>query len=150
MELLIHGVSLKKDTDRVVTKLKLKDFPRLDKKKSTKARKDLIDYDYLKLLTKEELKFLNQFTDEFYCANFAGDTIHPKELQKDCEKRNNDRNNDLLTVKEITGGINYNNYPTQLDDLLEGSRDAALGRDEVLEEIEDAELTLAVLKKLSL
>lgn len=131
-------------------KLRLKDYPRLDKSKSTRARKDLLDYDYLKKLGPEELAFLNQFTDEYYCANFSGETIHPKELKKDCEKRNNDRNNDLLTVKEITGGVNYNNYPTQLDELLEGSRDNAISREEVMEELEGSELSLSLLKKLSL
>lgn len=131
-------------------KPKLKDYPRLDKTKSTRARKDLLDYDYLKKLNAEELEFLNQFTDEYYCANFSGETIHPKELKKDCEKRNNDRNNDLLTVKEITGGVNYNNYPTQLDELLEGSRDSAVSREEVMEELESSELSLSMLKKLSL
>lgn len=141
-------------------KPRLKDYPRLDKAKSTRARKDIIDYDYLKKLTSEELQFLNQFTDEFYCANFTGETLHPKVLvnskgeeynaKTDCEKRNNDRNNDLLTIKEITGGVNYNNYPTQLDELLEGSKDEALSREEVLEEIEASELSLGMLKKLTL
>jgi hypothetical protein len=128
----------------------LKDYPRLDKTKSTRARKDLLDYDYLKKLNAQELEFLNQFTDEYYCANFSGETIHPKEYKKDCEKRNNDRNNDLLTVKEITGGVNYNNYPTQLDELLEGSKEAAISREELMEELESSELSLSVLKKLSL
>lgn len=131
-------------------KPRLKDYPRLDKTKSTRARKDLLDYDYLGKLNAEELKFLNQFTDEYYCANFSGETIHPREYKKDCEKRNNDRNNDLLTVKEITGGVNYNNFPTQLDELLEGSKEAATSREEVMEEIEEAELSLSMLKKLSL
>jgi hypothetical protein len=131
-------------------KLGLKNFPRLDKKKNTRARKDVIDYDYLHQLTKEELKFLNQFTDEFYCANFKGDTLHSKDLQKDCEKRNNDRNNDLLTIKEITGGINYNVYSTELDVLLERTLESAISREEFLEEIENTPLSLSLLKKLSL
>lgn len=139
-----------KETRHSPAKPKLKDYPRLDKTKATRARKDLLDYDYLKKLNAEELEFLNQFTDEYYCANFSGETIHPKELKKDCEKRNNDRNNDLLTVKEITGGVNYNNYPTQLDELLEGSKEAAISREELMEEIENSDLSLSVLKKLSL
>jgi hypothetical protein len=130
-------------------RISLKNYPRLQKNKNTKARQDLIDYDYLKNLTKEELEFLNQFTDEFYCANFTGDTLHSKELQKDCEDRNNSRNRDLLTVKTITGGINFVNYGHELDELLEKTVDTAISREEFLEEIEDTELSLSVLKKLS-
>lgn len=95
------------------------------------------------------MEFLNQFTDEYYCANFSGNTIHDKQLKKDCESRNNLRNNDLLTIKEITGGINYNNYSTELDELLEKSKDVSVSREEVLEEIEDSILSLRVLKKLA-
>jgi hypothetical protein len=121
----------------------------LQKAKTTRARKDIIDYDYLKQLTPAELEFLNQFTDEYYCANFAGDTLHPRELKQDCEKRNNLRNNDLLTVKEITGGINFVNYSTELDELLEKTKDVSASREEVLEEIEDSILSLRILKKLA-
>ena len=121
----------------------------MQKAKNTKARQGVIDYDYLKKLSPAELDFLNKFTDEFYCANFAGDTLHPRELKQDCEKRNNLRNNDLLTVKEITGGINYNNYSTELDELLEKTKDVSATREEVLEEIEDSVLSLRILKKLS-
>lgn len=131
-------------------KISLRDYPRLNKAKTTRARKDLIDYDYLSKLSKSELEFLNKFSDEFYCANFKGETLHPKELQKDCESRNNGRNNDLLTVKEITGGINFVNYGAELDELLEQTKDNAIGRDELLEEIENSDLSLRVLKKLSL
>lgn len=130
-------------------RISLKDYPRLKTKNNTKARQDLIDYDYLKQLTREELQFLNQFTDEFYCANFAGETIHPKDLQKDCEDRNNSRNRDLLTIKQITGGVNFVNYGHELDQLLEKTVDTAISREEFLEEIEDTELSLSVLKKLS-
>jgi hypothetical protein len=55
----------------------------------------------------------------------------------------------LLTIKEITGGINYNNYPTQLDELLEKTKDTASSREEVLEEIEDSILSLRILRKLT-
>ena len=130
-------------------KIGLKNYPRLDKAKTTKARKALIDFDYLHKLSKEELQFLNQFTDEYYCANFSGETIHPKDLKRDCESRNNGRNNDLLTIKEITGGINYNNYSTELDELLEKTKDISASREEVLEEIEDSILSLRILKKLA-
>lgn len=121
----------------------------MQKAKNTKARQGVIDYDYLKRLSPAELQFLNQFTDEFYCANFEGDTIHSKSLQKDCEKRNNLRNNDLLTIKEITGGINYNNYSTELDELLEKTKDVSATREEFLEEVEDTILSLRILKKLA-
>jgi hypothetical protein len=130
-------------------KVSLKNYPRLDKSKTTRARKDIIDYDYLKQLSASELEFLNQFTDEFYCANFSGDTIHPKNLQKDCETRNNQRNNDLLTIKEITGGINFVNYGSELDELLENTVESAASREEVIEEIEDTILSLRILKKLA-
>ena len=151
--------SLKKSEKSTSKKLNLKEYPRLNKAKTTRARKDLIDYDYLKQLSPKELEFLNQFTDEFYCANFAGNTIHPKVLvnangaeynaKTDCESRNNNRNNDLLTIKEITGGINFVNYSTELDELLEKTTDAGSSREEVLEEIEDSILSLRILKKLS-
>jgi len=129
----------------------LSKYPRLDKKKTTKARKGVIDYDYLEQLSDEDLKFLNQFTDEYYCANFKGETIHPKKQQKDCEKRNNDRNVDLLTIKEITGGINYSNFGKDLEELHESviNKDTYSGLEEVLEELEQAPVSLKVLKKLT-
>jgi hypothetical protein len=132
-------------------KVNLSKYPRLDKKKTTKARKDLIDYDYLDKLNEEELKLLNQFTDEYYCANFKGETLHPKKYKKDCEKRNNDRNIDLLTIKEITGGINYSNFGKDLDELHEAvkNKENYSGLDEVLEELEQAPVSLKILKKLT-
>lgn len=142
--------SLVKKRKYVCTKrFSLKNYPRLNKLKTTKARQGVIDYDYLKKLSPEELEFLNQFTDEFYCANFKGETIHSKELQKDCESRNNGRNNDLLTIKEITGGINFVNYSTELDELLEKTVETSATREEVLEEIENNTLSLKILKNLS-
>jgi hypothetical protein len=141
--------STKKDSPQPQKKISLKNYPRLVKSKNTKARQGVIDYDYLKKLSPAELEFLNQFTDEYYCASFSEDSLHPKEQKKDCETRNNIRNNDLLTIKEITGGINYNNYPTQLDELLEKTKDTASSREEVLEEIEDSILSLRILRKLT-
>jgi hypothetical protein len=132
-------------------KVSLSKYPRLDKKKATKARKDLIDYDYLDKLNEEELKLLNQFTDEYYCANFTGETVHKKEYRKECEKRNNDRNNDLLTIKEITGGINYSNYGKDLDEIYEISKNKEnyAGLEEFLEELEDSPVSIKILKKLT-
>ena len=54
-----------------------------------------------------------------------------------------------MTIKEITGGINFVNYSTELDELLERTKEVSSGRDEVLEEIEATELSLAMLKKLA-
>lgn len=83
----------------------------LDKQHQTRTRRDYIDYDeqYRKDLkaNPEAEKFAAQFTDEYY-----GGAVHKtkdgrvkpghlhktKEMAKDCYKRNNDQNADLLNV----------------------------------------------------
>jgi hypothetical protein len=132
-------------------RINLSNYPRLNKTKATKARKDLLDYDYLDKLGKEELEFLNQFSDEYYCANFKGDTIHAKKFKKDCEDRNNKRNSDLLTIKEITGGINYTNFGPELDELNEAAKQVTYysGVEDFLEEMEEAPVSINILKKLT-
>lgn len=45
-----------------------------------KSRRDLLDYDYLHKLNKNELEYLQKFTEEFVHANFTSDKrIHPVE-----------------------------------------------------------------------
>lgn len=72
-----------------------------------RTRKELLDYDYLKKLSPEELEYLAKFTDEYVGASISktksgrvkkGHLHNTKELAKDCYDRNNRRNNDVLGV----------------------------------------------------
>lgn len=74
-----------------------------------RVRKELLDADYLKQLSKEELLWYAQFTDEWVGANIhktktgkvkSGFLHNTKELAKDCYDRNNRRNNDIYAVSK--------------------------------------------------
>jgi len=66
-----------------------------------KSRTDLLDYDYLHKLNKEELEFLNKFTGEYVNAGINKEdktVLHKtKRLRKNCYDMNNARNRDITT-----------------------------------------------------
>lgn len=63
---------------------------------------------YADQLTKEEKAWLNQFSQEYICANFnhGKKPLHDtKELKKSCYDRNNARNRCQLTRKKASGEL---------------------------------------------
>lgn len=105
------------------------EYPNLDPNLNLKSRRDLIDFDYLDQLSPKDLKWLNQFVDEYVNANFkrGRKRILPKVLEKrrtkagqrrtrdlnkyDSYKRNNARNADAYTKEKAAGMLH------SLDDI---------------------------------
>ena len=97
----------------------------------------MIDYDYLHRLTDEEKKWLNKFTEEYVNASLNTEDLNlnfhnTDELKKDCYRRNNARNRDILTRAKASG----NHVST--DDLLVNKKSLKLNYEkELLEKIGD-------------
>lgn len=110
-----------------MAKRKLKKKVRLNSLKAThqpRVRAELIDYDYLKKLNPEDLRWLAQFTDESVGASIEKDKngkvkpgyIHTKpEHVKECYDANNRRNNDVYGVSRA------NNMTYDIDSKLNQS-----------------------------
>jgi len=82
--------------------------PALKPELNLKSRYELIDYDYIKKLSEEEKDWLNKFTEEYVNASINTEDLsknlhNTEELKKDCYKRNNARNRDILTKAKISG-----------------------------------------------
>lgn len=80
--------------------------------KNPRVRAELLDYDYLKQLSKKDLEWLAKFTDEYTHASIEKDKkgnvkkrhLHKtKKLAKSCMDRNNWRNNDVYSVTRANG-----------------------------------------------
>ena len=93
----------------------------LEKQYQPRSRKDFIDYDYKDLLDEKEEEFLAQFTDEYYGGAVhkrkngqvkAGYLHKTKEQARDCYKRNNDMNNDVMGVNKANSLLS--NLETEL------------------------------------
>lgn len=98
----------------------------LNKKKNPNNRKDLLDYDYLHKLNKEELDYLNTFTEEYAHANFdkkkKEKRIHPlskvnsktkknrvyDKFKKEAEDNNNSRNRDIMNIEILRTDMTNN------------------------------------------
>lgn len=114
-------MSTKRKTKKKTTKKKAKKSFKLKKnvrmksleaKNMPKVRAELLDADYLKQLSEDELRWYAQFTDEYVGANIqktkagkvkAGYLHSTKELAKDCYDRNNRRNYDIYSVSRANG-----------------------------------------------
>ena len=82
--------------------------PALKPELNLKSRYELIDYDYIKKLSEVEKDWLNKFTEEYVNASINTEDLsknfhNTEELKKDCYKRNNARNRDILTRAKISG-----------------------------------------------
>lgn len=83
-------------------------YPALKPELNLKTRYELIDYDYIDRLSDTDKKWLNQFTEEYVNANLDRNNLSNNfhnniELKKDCDRRNNARNRDILTRAKASG-----------------------------------------------
>lgn len=83
-------------------------YPALKPELNLKTRYELIDYDYIGKLNEEEKKWLNQFTEEYVNASLDSENVennfhNTQELKRDCYRRNNARNRDILTRAKASG-----------------------------------------------
>lgn len=83
-------------------------YPALRPELNLKTRYELLDYDYLDKLTEKEKAWLNDFTEEYVNASLDSKNVennlhNTEELKKDCYRRNNARNRDILTRAKASG-----------------------------------------------
>lgn len=83
-------------------------YPALRPELNLKTRYELLDYDYIDKLDDLEKKWLNDFTEEYINASLDSKNPHnnfhnTEELKKDCYRRNNARNRDILTRAKASG-----------------------------------------------
>lgn len=83
-------------------------YPALRPELNLKTRYELLDYDYIDKLGDLEKKWLNDFTEEYINASLDSknpqNNLHnTEELKKDCYRRNNARNRDILTRAKASG-----------------------------------------------
>ena len=83
-------------------------YPALKPELNLKTRYELIDYDYVDKLSEEEKAWLNKFTEEYVNASLNTEDLdknlhNTEELKKDCYRRNNARNRDILTKAKASG-----------------------------------------------
>lgn len=90
-----------------------------------RVRQELIDYDYLDQLSKEEKAWLNKFTDEYVNASFKRDGTDIQDYEtygKDSNDRNNARNRCLYTSLKNKANkhnnkrlVNYEEVGTEIE-----------------------------------
>ena len=85
-------------------------YPALRPELNLKTRYELLDYDYINKLSEQEKRWLNDFTEEYINAsldskNLENNLHNTDELKKDCYRRNNARNRDILTRAKASGSF---------------------------------------------
>jgi hypothetical protein len=93
-------------------KRELDKYPALNPRLNARTRFEVLDMDYLKKLSDQELVFMNQFMAEYVSGSFkkdetgdySSDNLHKTgEERRECYSRNNMRNRCGLTVSNATG-----------------------------------------------
>lgn len=112
-------------------------YPALKPELNLKTRYELIDYDYVDKLSEEEKAWLNKFTEEYVNASLNTEDLdknlhNTEELKKDCYRRNNARNRDILTKAKASG----NHIST--DEMLINKKSIRVNTEEnLLEQLDD-------------
>lgn len=97
----------KKKPYKKVPRNKLK-YPTFEVKRAVVNRREELEVDYLDKLNDEEKAFLNQFQEEWVCANFQNkDKLLDQSdtYRKERYNANNRRNRDLLINAKVRGQI---------------------------------------------
>ncbi len=117
----------KKTAYKKVPRNKLK-YATFEVKRAVVNRREELEVDYLDKLNDEEKAFLNQFQEEWVCANFGkvGDPEDSKKLldktdehRKNCYNRNNRRNKDILINAKVRGLISRVESDSHLSNFLD-------------------------------
>lgn len=91
-------------------------YPALKPELNLKSRYELIDYDYVNKLSEKDKQWLNKFTEEYTNASLDSKDLNKnlhnsEELKKDCYRRNNARNRDILTKLKASGScVSYEDF----------------------------------------
>jgi hypothetical protein len=110
-------------------------YPALKPELNLKSRYELIDYDYVDKLSESDKAWLNKFTEEYVNASLDSENLENNfhstdELKKDCYRRNNARNRDILTRAKASGTF------VSTDELLETKKSIKIELD-LFKEISD-------------
>lgn len=111
----------KKKAYKKVPRNKLK-YPTFEVKRAVVNRREELEVDYLDQLTEEEKVWLNQFQEEWVCANFQNkDKLLDKtdKYRKDRYNANNRRNRDVLINAKVRGLINRLESESHLQHFLD-------------------------------
>lgn len=99
-----------------------KKYPALDKQYNLHIRGEYIDYDYLHKLDPEQLKWLNQFTEEELNANLKDAKFNKKQKDRNRVYQNNNRRNHCIYGKAKAAGrmseviLDYNDYDKSVNE----------------------------------
>jgi hypothetical protein len=114
------NVKKKRDLDR---------FAALNPRLNAKTRYEVLDMDYLKKLSEDELVFMNQFMAEYVSGAFkkeedgeySEENFHKTpEERRECYTRNNVRNRCAMTVASATGNlIKVDDIGSLIDELTD-------------------------------
>lgn len=103
---------MSKKKEKSKKKRDLEKYPALNPRLNAKTRFEVLDMDYLKKLSAEELEFMNKFMGEYVSGAFKKDengeysseNLHKtQEERRECYTRNNTRNRCGLTISNATG-----------------------------------------------
>lgn len=98
----------KKKAYKKVPRNKLK-YPTFEVKRAVVNRREELEIDYIDKLSEKEKAWLNQFQEEYVCANFQNkEKLLDKtdEYRKERYNANNRRNRDILINAKVRGLIN--------------------------------------------
>lgn len=124
----------KEDTKKKSKKKRdLEKYPALNPRLNAKTRFEVLDMDYLKKLSDEELEFMNRFMAEYVSGAFKKDengeysseNLHKtQEERRECYTRNNTRNRCALTISNATGQtIRSDDITSIMDNISEEESD---------------------------
>ena len=103
---------MSKKKEKIKKKRDLDKYPALNPRLNAKTRFEVLDMDYLKKLSDDDLKYMNQFMAEYVSGAFKknekgdynSDNFHKSiEERRECYSRNNTRNRCGLTVSNARG-----------------------------------------------
>ena len=103
---------MSKKKGQIKKKRDLDKYPALNPRLNAKTRYEILDMDYLRTLSDDELKYLNQFMAEYVSGAFkksedgdySKDNFHKTvEERRECYNRNNVRNRCGLTISNAIG-----------------------------------------------
>ena len=105
----------------------------LNPHKNTRPRRELLDFDYLDKLSKEELEWLAKYCYEEYMANPDPDAENSKEIYD----ANNARNRDIFNVFKRVGNNITEASPESLMELIQSGQNDSLTYENFLVELID-------------
>ncbi len=115
---------VKKKAYKKVPRNKLK-YPTFEVKRAVVNRREELEVDYINKLSEKEKAWLNQFQEEYVCANFQNkDKLLDKsdKYRKERYNSNNRRNRDILINAKVRGLISRVESEAHLSHFLDNDK----------------------------